>query len=333
MSNTGRAPSSRAAPNGHAASVPDGNGRRPQEGVREIQRGRMLAAMALVCAEHGASNVTVAHVVSRSGVSRRTFYEHFADREACFLATLEEALVSARICVLPAYEAQGRWHERMRASLVALLSFLEDEPFLGRMLVAESVGGGATTLKWRKGVLSSVLAAVDEGRTSAKDGDLPPLTGEGIVGGVLSVIHTRLLDPGETSLLDLTGPLMSMIVLPYLGTAAAKKELKRPTPIRDTRRVPSLANPLRDLDMRLTYRTVRVLMSVAANPRCSNREIARAADIDDQGQASKLLTRLSKLGLIENGGAGQARGAPNAWMLTEKGAKVEHAVGKAALST
>ena len=53
---------------------------------------RMLAAMAEVCAERGVSNVTVAHVVSRSGVSRRTFYEMFEDREACFLATLDEAM-------------------------------------------------------------------------------------------------------------------------------------------------------------------------------------------------------------------------------------------------
>jgi AcrR family transcriptional regulator/DNA-binding MarR family transcriptional regulator len=284
--------------------------------------------MAEVCAERGAANVTVAHVVARSGVSRRTFYEQFPDRDACFLVTLDEALEHAAGYLLPAYDASARWHERMRASLVALLSFLGDEPSMGRVLVVESLGGGSAALARRKRILASVLAAVDEGRTVAKGGaDLPPLTAEGVVGGVLSVIHTRLLDPAETSLLDLTGPLMSMIVLPYLGAAAARKELERPIPAQEDRRAPSSANPLRDLEMRLTYRTVRVLMSVAANPRCSNREIARAADIDDQGQASKLLTRLSKLGLIENSGEGLARGAPNAWVLTEKGAEVETAVG------
>ncbi len=283
--------------------------------------------MAEICAERGGANVTVAHVVARSGVSRRTFYEQFPDRDACFLATLDEALMHAAGYVLPAYEASVRWQERIRASLVALLSFLEDESFMSRVLVVESLGGGAAALERRKRVLSSVLVAVDKGRIVAKDTDLPPLTAEGVVGGVLSVIHTRLLDPGETSLLDLTGPLMSMIVLPYLGAAAARKELERPIPAQEDRRAPSPANPLRDLEMRLTYRTVRVLMSVAANPRCSNREIARAADIDDQGQASKLLTRLNKLGLIENSGEGLARGAPNAWVLTEKGAEVEAAVG------
>ncbi len=323
MSETGRAPSKRTAPGGHTS-----NGAGQVERVGEIQRARILAAMAEVCAELGAANVTVAHVVARSGVSRRTFYEQFPDRDVCFLVTLDEALEHAAGYLLPAYEAPGRWHERIRASLVALLSFLGDEPSMGRVLVVESLGGGSAALERRKCVLASVLAAVDEGRTVAKGGaDLPPLTAEGVVGGVLSVIHTRLLDPAETSLLDLTGPLMSMIVLPYLGAAAARKELERPTPAQEDRRAPSPANPLRDLEMRLTYRTVRVLMSVAANPRHSNREIARAAEIDDQGQASKLLTRLSKLGLIENSGDGLARGAPNAWVLTEKGAEVEAAVG------
>ena len=84
--------------------------------------------------------------------------------------------------------------------------------------------------------------------------------------------------------------------------------------------------------MRLTYRTVRVLTAVAAlgagGSYPSNREIGYAADIQDQGQISKLLTRLAKLGLIENTGAGLARGAPNAWMLTGKGQEIELAIGR-----
>jgi hypothetical protein len=78
--------------------------------------------------------------------------------------------------------------------------------------------------------------------------------------------------------------------------------------------------------MRLTYRTVRVVVSVASNPGASNREIGLASDIQDQGQISKLLTRLSRLGLIENSGAGLTRGAPNAWILTGKGHDVERAI-------
>ncbi len=283
--------------------------------------------MVEVVAERGAPNVTVAHVVARSGVSRRTFYELFDDRDACLLAALEDAIEWIAAVVVPAYEQSQTWPQRMKAGLVALLRVLDNEPAIGRLVIVESLGAGPDAVEYRKRVLGHVIAAVDGGRLETKNGDsLSSVTAEGVIGGVLSVLYSRLSSGDSRSLVELAGPLMSMIVLPYLGAAAAKRELQRPAPERDQRRAQSPANPLRDLDMRLTYRTVRTLMSVAAHPGSSNREVGLAADIHDQGQISKLLTRLHKLGLIENGEAGQARGAPNAWLLTAKGAEVERAI-------
>jgi DNA-binding MarR family transcriptional regulator len=74
--------------------------------------------------------------------------------------------------------------------------------------------------------------------------------------------------------------------------------------------------------MRLTYRTVRVLSALAARPGASNREAAAGAGISDQGQISKLLHRLSTLGLIDNT-APDTKGHPNAWTLTPHGAQIE----------
>jgi DNA-binding MarR family transcriptional regulator len=78
--------------------------------------------------------------------------------------------------------------------------------------------------------------------------------------------------------------------------------------------------------MRLTYRTMRVLLSVADHPGASNRELGLAAEIHDQGQASKLLGRLQKLGLIENTRADQAPGGPNAWTLTDRGTEIQRTI-------
>ncbi len=79
-------------------------------------------------------------------------------------------------------------------------------------------------------------------------------------------------------------------------------------------------DPLRELDMRLTYRTVRVLLAIDAiggrGSPPSNRQVATAAGISDQGQISKLLARLQPLGLIGNTGGDHAKGEPNAWSLT-----------------
>jgi AcrR family transcriptional regulator len=322
-----RAPSRQAAPDGLTAA---GNGL-ARERVSEIQRARILAAMTEVCAERGAANVTVAHVVDRSGMSRRTFYELFDDGEDCLIAAVDYALARLSEQVLPAYETSGRWREGIRAALIALLAFLDDEPNTGHLLIVETLGSGPTLRERRDSVIAHVIDALEQGRSETKDGKgSTPLTPEGIVGGVLSVLHSRLLDRGDEPLLELTGPLMGMIVLPYLGQAAARSELARPVPENNDKPNATPANLLRDLEMRLTYRTVSVLSAVANNPGSSNREIGLASGIQDQGQISKLLTRLHKLDLIENTGAGQTRGAPNAWTLTHKGHQIEQAIGQRA---
>lgn len=286
----------------------------------------MITAMVDVVSERSRANATVAHVVARSGVSRRTFYEVFEDFEDCFLAALDQSIARASEYVLDGYDPAEKWRVRIRSALVGLLEFLEDEPAMGRLCIVETLGAGPKVHARRLRVVDAVIAVVDEGRGESRAmATLPQLTSEGVVGGVLSVLHSRLVERRD-SLLELTGSLMGMIVLPYLGPAAAQKESSRPTPERRVRRQVASKDPLRDLEMRLTYRTVMVLLSIAASPGASNREVGVAAGIDDQGQISKLLSRLDKLGLIENSGAGQVRGAPNAWALTKKGVEVEQLV-------
>jgi AcrR family transcriptional regulator/DNA-binding MarR family transcriptional regulator len=311
-----------------------------REQVARIQRARMLAATVQVASERGAGNVTVARVVARSGVSRRTFYELFTSGEECLLAVMEDSLARARSYVLEVYDPSEAWRVRIRAALHALLEFVDDEPARGRLLVVESLCAGPEALERRSRVLDQLIVAVDAGRgESERSAGLTPLTAEGVVGSVLSIIHARLLaacplgmparvlEGGRPALVGLTNPLMSMIVLPYLGAAAARRELDRPLP-KHRRRAPHASNGaghLNDLPMRVTYRTLRVLSAIASQPGASNRQAGDSAGITDQGQISKLLHRLEKLGLILNAGAGQARGTPNAWTLTEKGAEIERA--------
>ena len=301
----------------------------PESGRRSIaaiQRARLLSAVAEACIEQGAANLTVTDIVERSGVSRRTFYETFEGREDCLLAALSEALERVAGRVLPAYRAPGSWLERVRAAVAEALELFDEEPHTARLLLVETLGSGPEALQLRQSVLTNVIAALDQARNRAKDPGPTPLTAEGALGGALAVLHARLLDPEHPPLAALAAQLTSMLVLPYLGAAAARRELTRPRPPA-TSRTPPQPNPLHTLQMRLTYRTVRVLRAVADSPSSSNRELALAAGIQDQGQASKLLTRLERLGLVENNGAGIHHGAPNAWKLTDTGARVQQAIG------
>lgn len=191
---------------------------------------------------------------------------------------------------------------------------------MGRLLIVESLGAGPEALARRQRTLAPLIAVLDEGSRQAKNDAPSPLTAEGIVGGVLGVLHARLSERRSRPVLDLAGPLMGMIVLPYLGAAASRREMARPVPpVASSASRGSDARRLKQLRMRLTYRTIRVLTALAASPGASNRQVADAAGIVDQGQISKLLGRLQRLGLIENAGTGGLRGEPNAWTLTSEG--------------
>jgi AcrR family transcriptional regulator len=307
-----------------------GPGGLPRGQVTEIQRSRMIMAAVQAVEEVGYARMTVAQVIGRAKVSRKTFYDVFADREDCFRAAFDQAIAQARALAVEAYEQESGWREGIRASLARLLRLMDDEPGLAKLCVVEALGAGERVLESRAQVLDELAMVIDRGRSVGSAASEPPdVTAEGIVGAVFAVLHTRLLEGGKKPLTSLLGPLMSMIVLPYLGARAASKELARPAP--RARRMTSRQaasgsrDPLAGLDMRLTYRTVRVLVVIGSRPGASNREIAEGSGIADQGQISKLLTRLQRLNLVENRGEGQPRGATNAWHLTARGAEVERA--------
>lgn len=299
--------------------------------VVEMQRRRLLLAFVEVLAEEGLEDARVGRVCKRAGVSRRTFYDLFEDREACFLAVVDAAIERVRQSVLPAHEEESlRWRERVRAALAALLEFFDEEPALARACLIEALKAGAAVCERRRQVLDSIAVVVDEGRSESKyEVGPPPLTAQSTVGGALSVVHARVLE-AQRPLLELLNPLMSMIVHPYLGPAAARRELDRVAPQHAPRSNGHLSkhaqDPFKGLPIRLTFRTARVLGAIGARSGASNREIGEQAGVPDQGQISKLLKRLEGHGLIENHGEGHAKGEPNAWRLTKRGAAVQRAI-------
>jgi AcrR family transcriptional regulator/DNA-binding MarR family transcriptional regulator len=294
-----------------------------------MQRRRLLTATLQSIYEHGVQAHTVTLVTDRAGVSRKTFYDIFKDREGCLLATFEETVRQATETIERGLSGQERWTDKIRSGLSALLYFLDDEPVTGRLLIVEALGAGDRTLEARRRVLAQIIAIIDEGRSETKTSrQPPPLTAEGVVGAVFSVIHARMLQRDTRPLIELAGPLTAMVLQPYLGHTAAQRELKRPTspPKRSTPRLPT--DPFKDLSIRLTYRTARVLTAIAATPGASNKQIARASDIADEGQTSRLLTRLERYNLIHNTGGQPTKGEAKAWTLTTTGQEIVQAIEK-----
>ncbi len=335
-----------------------GSGGAAREGgnVMEMQRRRLLLAIGEVVAEDGLEDASVGRICKRAGMSRRTFYEIFEDREACFLAAFQVAVERIARGVLDAYECGDRtrrtegtrcaqdtrrargtqrargWRECIRAALTVLLERFDLEPTVAHLCLVESLKGSPPVLEYRRLVLDALSGAIDQARVDAKRGTGPAtLTAESTVGGVLAVLHARVLVPDPRPLIGLLNPLMSMIVHPYLGAAAARRELEMPVPpsngnvVERGVRNGAGPDPFRDLPIRFTYRTARVMSAIASQPGINNREVGDTAGVHDQGQMSKLLHRLQRNGLIDNHRSERARGEPNAWTLTERGRAV-HAV-------
>ncbi len=95
--------------------------------------------------------MTVAHVVSRAGVSRRTFYEIFADREACLMAALDEAIEQIADAVVPAYQRERGWLRRISAGLTETLKFFDENQRVAAMCVVDALGAGLAALERRAG--------------------------------------------------------------------------------------------------------------------------------------------------------------------------------------
>lgn len=297
----------------------------PGAEVVKMQQRRLTGALIEVVGDDGLPEATVGAVCQRAGVSRRTFYELFEDLDACLLAALESALVRLAEEVLPAYRPPGRWHERVRNALSVLLERFDADPALARMCVVETLRSGPAVQECRGHALWALAQAIDEGRGEAA-ATVPPLTAQGVVGGVLAVLHAHLIERSGIRLSDLLGSLTAMIVHPYLGPASAEEELARPVTKVSKDAGQSSKDPFSGVSIRFTYRTAQVLATIAGCPGASNRQVGHGAGIADEGQTSRLLGRLRDAGLIANDRSPGARGERNSWSLTKRGQAIHMAL-------
>jgi len=337
----GRARAARAAQGRQQVRTPQAKRSRTQRSrVAEFQRARLLRSAIEVASERGYSGISVTAVIVGAKVSSKTFYEFFENAEDCLASACEQWLAEASRFAEPAFAGKGSWSDRLRRALSQWLTFLDSQPEAGKLAVAFLLGAGtdhhghtpAVDPRVRRTRLLSRLA---EGLSEAREDAVPqvscrPLTSEVLVAAALGVIHSRLARVDGPAI-ELVNPLMSLLVLPFLGAEAAAAELKR-KPARTSGSAPSASpDPVADLGIRLTYRTAHVIAVIADGDGLSNAEVALAAGVRDQGQISKLLHRLAAHGVIINTQSGRATGLANAWSLSAKGLEVHSAIEHRAL--
>ena len=207
-----------------SGKFPSGVRKLPPDLIKTIQRERLIVAMLNAAAELGYLETNVQDVIDRAGVSRPTFYEHFSNKEDCFLAAFDTSAkrLSKKVEVA-VRKGGGTWRDRVRYGLEAVLKFAVREPDTARMMVVEARAASATAVRRRVELLDEFARCLDEQAQELLDEPPPqtPVTASGIIGGVESLLYSRLCKQEYDQLESLLPSLMYFVVLPYEGHEAA----------------------------------------------------------------------------------------------------------------
>jgi len=207
-----------------SGKFPSGVRKFPADLIRAIQRERLIVAMLNAAAELGYLETNVQDVIDRAGVSRPTFYEHFSNKEDCFLAAFDTSAERLRKKVDAGVRKGGDvWRDRVRFGLEALLRFASREPDTARTMVVEARAASATAVKRRVELMDEFARCLQ-----SQAQELLPrgpahnaITASGIVGGIESLLYSRLCKHEYDQLEALLPSLMYFVVLPYEGHEAA----------------------------------------------------------------------------------------------------------------
>jgi AcrR family transcriptional regulator len=197
----------------------------------ELQRARLLTAMIETAAVQGYAEATVADVCMRAGIARSVFHELYADREDCFLAAFDDIVARGCVRIVDACRETEAWTETIGAGLAALLEFLEEQPFAARLIALETFTVSTRVLWRRSRLLDRFAEVVHIGGCAAfepTDGSrsAPSLeVAREVIVKAHSIVFEGVVYGKSGGLTSLVAPLTSMIVLPYAGEVAARREL------------------------------------------------------------------------------------------------------------
>jgi AcrR family transcriptional regulator len=194
----------------HVVQLPRGKHGLSREQVLTSQRMRMFDAMATAAAEKGYVNVSVADVIKRAGVSRETFYEHFANKQACFLAAYEAGVDLMLGSLAQALEgAPDNPIDRLDHALGAYLEVLASQPAIARTALIEiyAVGPAAFSQRARlqRRFVDTLTAIVGANSEPAR------FACEAFVGAVSSLVSARIADGDIDGLRNLRGKLVDLV--------------------------------------------------------------------------------------------------------------------------
>jgi AcrR family transcriptional regulator len=183
-----------------------------------------------IVADKGYAATTVTDLTGEAGISRTTFYELFADKEACFLAAYDNAVDALVRRISSAYEAEERWPARARAGLRTLLEALAADPAQARLALVDVASAGPAAQRRFRAAVQRLTPFFDEGRDFAPGGRaLPANASRMAAGAVVGLISDELVAGRTDELPSLLSDVLFATLVAYLGPDAAAREVAEET--------------------------------------------------------------------------------------------------------
>jgi AcrR family transcriptional regulator len=181
--------------------------------------------------ERGYEQIGVADIAARAGGDEADFAIHFASKQECAVAALEEMIASNQGVVRAAFESEERWPDSLRAAAYAQARWIVENPRKTRFGMLETLWASELTGALRDQLFGEYVAMVDAGRAIAPDPDsVPELTAESVIGSVAQATTRFSERIGERDPIAAVPEMMYLAVRPYLGEEAARRELTIPPP-------------------------------------------------------------------------------------------------------
>ena len=217
------------------APLPSGRHGLSREHVERSQRTRLLSAAIAVAGTDGYAAMTVSAVIARANVSRKTFYEQFADREACFLAAYGLLLERGVARIRATYAREPDWPAGVRRSLALALAALARHPHEARVVFVEALAAGPRGWALRDRAVRELAPLLAPGFEAAPAGAAVPASMPRAVAGALcELIGARVRDGRAEELPELLPDLLFCVLAPFVGPAAARDALAPGSPARAT---------------------------------------------------------------------------------------------------
>jgi AcrR family transcriptional regulator len=228
----------------------------PRERVERNQRERLFGATVAVTTSKGYGKTSIADLVEVAGVSRTTFYKYFADKEECFLATLDQIISAVMGVTASRVRGEGSWEERAEAGMASFAELLVIQPAAARLCLVETYAAGPEATRRVDQALAGFQELTDYvfEQLPGREG-MPAEMTRAMVGGLRKLIHSRLHRHTEAALVELV-PELTELALSYFPPP---RPLRTPPRRRPASPMPSPEQRLEDPGERIIRATLEMI--------------------------------------------------------------------------